>query len=322
MKHQTPLSRREALAISGAAVVASAAGPLRSVALAATNSSTTPLTFEAQARRTDAPLQLRFAVNLAMVNIDAPLVEKFRLLQSLGFDGVEIDAPGGPDAKEIRDATQITGVAAHSVVDSIHWNVRLSDPDPAVREKGRLGLEAAIRDCKAYGGSGVLLVPGVVANKDTENQQQVWDRSIEQIHKALPVAAELGVHILIENVWNGFCYDSSGGNDQSADRLAAYIDAIASPWVGSYFDIGNHQRYAQPAKWIRTLGRRVTKCHVKDWAVKNSWQDIGKGDVDWPAVRSALRDIGFTGWCTAEVGGGGEDRLREIKAQMDRVLRA
>lgn len=270
----------------------------------------------------DEPLQLHFAVNLNMVNIDAPLVEKFRLLKSLGFDGVEIDAPGGPDAKEIRAATEVTGVLAHSVVDSIHWGVRLSDPDPAVREKGRQGLETAIRDCKAYGGSDVLLVPGVVANKDTENQQQVWDRSIEQIRLALPVAAELGVHILIENVWNGFCYDGNGGNDQSADQLAAYIDAIASPWVGSYFDIGNHQRYAQPAKWIRTLGRRLTKCHVKDWAVKNSWQDIGNGDVDWSAVRGALRDIGFTGWCTAEVGGGGEDRLREIKAQMDSVLRA
>ena len=150
----------------------------------------------------------------------------------------------------------------------------------------------------------------------------MWDRSIEQIHLALPLAAELGVHILIENVWNGFCYDPSGGNDQSADQLAAYIDAISSPWVGAYFDIGNHQRYAQPATWIRTLGRRLTRCHVKDWSVKNSWQDIGKGDVDWPAVRSALSDIGFTGWCTAEVGGGGEDRLREIKAQMERVLRA
>lgn len=316
------ISRRQALAIGGAAVAASATRPLLAATSTSSSSMVQSSTATSRLYKSDEPLQLRFAVKWGMINIDAPIIEKFRILQSIGFDGVELDSPGGPDVKEVRAASETTGLPVHGLVDSIHWNVRLSDPDPAVREKGRIALENAIRDSKAYGGSSVLLVPGVAGNKENENQQQCWDRSIEQIHKALPVAAELGIHILIENVWNRFCYDHDGGTDQSADQLAAYIDAINSPWVGSYFDIGNHRKYARPEQWIRTLGKRITKCDVKDWGVKGGWAEIGEGDIDWAAVRSALRDIGYTGWCTAEVGGGDEQRLATIKAQMDKVLRS
>ncbi len=321
MNTHTPLTRREALAIGGAAVATSAVGPLHAGASAST-ALPSALVAPSAMYQADEPLQLRFAVKWGMVNIDAPVMEKFRILQSIGFDGVELDSPGGPDIKEIQAASEATGLPVHGVVDSIHWNVRLSDPDPAVRAKGREGLETAIRYSKQCGGSSVLLVPGVAGNKENENQQQCWDRSIEQIHKALPLAAALGIHILIENVWNRFCYDHDGGDDQSAEQLAAYLDAINSPWVGSYFDIGNHRKYGKPEQWIRTLGRRITKCDVKDWGAAAGWAEIGQGDVDWPAVRTALREIGFTGWCTAEVGGGDEQRLATIKRQMDAALRA
>ena len=34
----------------------------------------------------------------------------------------------------------------------------------------------------------------------------------------------------------------------------------------------------------------------------------------------ALDEIGYEGWATAEVGGGNEERLRDIGARMDRVF--
>jgi len=37
-------------------------------------------------------------------------------------------------------------------------------------------------------------------------------------------------------------------------------------------------------------------------------------------VRQALAEIGYTGWCTAEVSGGGRDVLADIAQRMDRVL--
>jgi len=204
------------------------------------------------------------------------------------------------------------------VVDSIHWGITLSDPSAEVREKGLKGLLTAIRESDAIGGTSVLLVPAVVNANATE--QQAWERSIGQIRKALPLAARLGVHILIENVWNRFLYDHDGPNNQTAGKLVKYIDAIDSPWVGSYFDIGNHQRYGKPAEWIRSLGHRIVKLDVKDWGVKAGFAKIGAGDVDWPDVRKALAEIRFTGWATAEVGGGNRARCAEILANMRKHL--
>lgn len=266
--------------------------------------------------------RIRFAVKYGMVAGDAPMEDKFRLLARLGYDGVELDSPAPYDADEVRSAVESTGLPVHGVVDSVHWRDRLSSPDAETRARGTEALAGAIRDAKDFGGSSVLLVPGRVADPEKENQEQVWERSIEGIRAVLPLAAELGIHVLIENVWNGFCYVHDGPADQGADQLAAYIDALNSPWVGAYFDIGNHRKYGVPEEWVRTLGRRIVKLDVKDWGVEAGWAPIGEGDVDWAAVRGALDEIGFTGWATAEVGGGDEARLADIKASMDGVLRA
>lgn len=244
--------------------------------------------------------------------------EKFQLLKDLGYDGVELNSPGGVNKQEALAASRKVGLPIHGVVNSIHWKTRLSDPSAEIREKSLQGLLTAIRESHAVGGSSMLLVPGKLTG-DT-NHQQACDRSIEQIRKALPTAARLGVHILIENVWNNMFYDPKGDNKQSAELLVNYIDEINSPWVGSYFDIGNHQKFAKPASWIRQLGRRIVKVDVKDWGIKSGFSKIGEGDVDWSDVRKALSEIGFTGWATAEVGGGNRERCAEVLANMRQHL--
>ncbi len=259
-----------------------------------------------------------FALKAGMVREGSSLEEKFKLVKRLGYDGIELDSPGGQNKREALKASQATGLPIHGVVDSIHWRVCLSDPSAEVRAKGLEGLLTAIRESHQVGGSSVLLVPAVAKGK--VSHQQAWDRSIEEIHKALPLAAKLGVHVLIENVWNHFLYDPKGGNAQSADLLVKYIDEVNSPWVGSYFDIGNHQKFGKPAEWIRSLGRRIVKLDVKDWGTKNGFCKIGEGDVDWADVRKALAEIHYHGWATAEVRGGDGKRCAEVLANMRKCL--
>lgn len=258
------------------------------------------------------------SVKWGMINEPLSVLDKFKLLQDLGFDGAELDSPGGVNKTEAFEASQKTGLPIHGVVDSTHWELRLSDPKPEVREKGLQDLLTAIRETHACAGSAVLLVPG---HGRDGTQEEVASRAHEQIQKALPLAGKLGVHILIENVWNQFCYQHDGPGDQQPDRLIEFIDQCRSPWVGSYFDIGNHRKYATPSQWIRQLGRRVIKLDVKDYDHKtNKWAEIGEGTVDWDNVRTELARINYHGWATAEVGGGNRKRLKTIKEQMDRVL--
>ncbi|MEM7396557.1 MAG: TIM barrel protein, partial [Verrucomicrobiota bacterium] len=187
------------------------------------------------------------------------MIKQLNGLKELGFDGVESVSPGISNRDDFVAAIKETGMPAHGVVDMVHWNQRLSSPDAAIREKGRKALEQAVRDAHYIGGSSVLLVPGRVAG-EKETHEDVWNRSIEEVRKVLPVAGYLGIHILIETVWNGFCYDP--------EKFRDYIDAFNSPWVGAYFDIGNMQKFAPAHEWIRILGKRTVKLDVKDWGVK------------------------------------------------------
>jgi hexulose-6-phosphate isomerase len=257
--------------------------------------------------------KLKKAVKFGMIAGNEPIDEKFALLKLLGFQGVEMDSPSNVNIQAAVSARDKTGIDIHGVVDSIHWNVRLSDPDPAVRAKGLEGLRTALTDAKAYGATTVLLVPGKVSNAETENYDQVYARSQEEIRKALPLADELGVKIAIEVVWNNFI--------TKPEQLVQYVDDFQTPTVGAYFDVSNMIKYGvPPADWIRALGKRMLKFDFKGYSNTNKWVDIGQGDENWPDVLKALDEIGYHGWATAEVGAGGADHLRKVSQQMDKVL--
>ncbi len=274
---------------------------------------------EAQAKEaSEGQRKYKKAVKIGMVREGNSLREKFELVKSLGYDGIELNSPGLNREEAIR-ARDETGLPIHGVVDSAHWRDTLSHPDPEVRARGVEALKTALADSKAIGGDSVLLVPATV-NKEV-SYEDAYHRSQAEIRKALPVAEELGVKILLENVWNNFLL--------SPLELARYIDEFESPMVGSYFDVGNVVRYGWPEHWIRTLGKRIVKLDIKEYSRKKQMSEgVGKGfqvelmegDCDWPAVMAALRDIGFQGWGTAEVPGGDRERLKFIAERMDRIF--
>ncbi len=269
-------------------------------------------------RHSDDESRFKKAVKIGMVQIEGDLDAKFQILKQLGFDGVELDSPGGPAADQVRAAVESSGLEVHGVVDSIHWNKTLSHPDEAIREEGLAGLKTAIKDSKAYGGTSVLLVPGKV--DDSTTYEQCWERSIPQIRKALPLAEELEIDILLENVWNNFLTDP--------DETAKYIDELESDRVGAYYDVGNSVRYANPVTWIRTLNRRIKKLDIKEFdlelARNNVWDgfkaELLEGSTGWYDVIRELKKLDFRGWGTAEIPGGGRERLAEIAARMDRIF--
>jgi len=257
-----------------------------------------------------APLKIKKAVKIGMIKEGETLADKFAVLKELGYDGVELNSPAGrADPAEVADAREKTGIVVHGVVDSIHWRQRLSDPDPKIRAKGVAGLAQALRDAKAYGASSVLLVPARVTAK--ERYDQCYQRSQKCIREVLPLADELGLDILIENVWNDFLL--------SPIEMARYCDELG-PRVGVYFDIGNIVKYADPYQWIEILGKRIKKLDVKGYHRKNGWCKIGEGHENWPKVCAALRQVGYSGWATAEVGGGKRERLADIKRRLDDVF--
>lgn len=244
--------------------------------------------------------------------------ERLNLAGEAGFDGVDFDEAGNFSPAEVRDAVIESGVFVHNAINHDHWRYRLTSADPAERAKGVANIAHCIRVAHAAGGSGVLIVLG--HGKDG-SPEVVAERCRAEVEKLLPLAASLGQPILFENVWNQMFYDHDAPPEQSAQRFVQFVNGFESPWVGWYYDIGNHWKYGQPGTWIRELGRQCIKLDVKGFSrADDKFTDIGHGDLPWDQVREALADIRFAGWATAEVTGGGLQRLIEVRKQMQQAF--
>ena len=172
------------------------------------------------------PPLIKKSLKYGMIKEELSLLDKFKLIKDLGFDGVELDSPNTLVEKEILDARDKSGLLLPGVVNSMHWASPLSDPDPIVRAKCVESMKTALKDCKKYGGTTVLLVPAVV--NDKVSYADAYKRSQAEIRKILPTAEATGVKIAIENVWNNFLL--------SPLEAARYIDEFKNPMIGWYFD--------------------------------------------------------------------------------------
>ena len=249
------------------------------------------------------------------------LRERFQLLRDAGFAGVEVSS--AMDQKEVLAARDAAGLAIPSVIIATHWTHPLSSPNPSTRATSLEGLMQGLRDAKAYGATSVLLVPGVV-NKDIA-YADAYTRSMDEIRKAVPLAESLGVAIAIENVWNGFLL--------SPLEAAAYVDAFKSPMVRWHFDVGNVVNTGWPEQWVRILGPRIAKVHVKEYSRKlrdekgprTGFQaELLTGDSDWPAVMAALDAVGYHGWLISEQyrqpGLSDAEWLSHLSTKMDAII--
>lgn len=246
------------------------------------------------------------------------LVERLRMAGDAGFDGVDFDQAGEHSPEEARAAVQESGVFVHNAINHAHWGQRLTSPNAEERRKGRENVAHCLRLSHAAGGSGVLLVVG---RGDDGPAEEIEERCRQEIRSLIPLAASLGQMILFENVWNQMFYEHDAPPEQTAERHVAFVDSFNSAWVGQYYDIGNHWKYGQPGEWIRAFGRRCVKLDVKGFSrAEDKFTDITDGDLPWNDVREALEETGFTGWATAEVGGGGLDRLKTVREQMQQVF--
>lgn len=263
---------------------------------------------------------IRKSTLISMLPRTLPYAERFAIALESGFEAVEMQTIAKPEeAAEINEAAKKTGLRIHSVMNSDHWRLPLSSSEPDVVAGSVKGMETSLRNAALWGADAVLLVPAVVDAKTS--YKDAWTRSQAVIReRLLPLARELKVVIAVEEVWNKFLL--------SPLEFARYVDEFDSPWLKAYFDVGNVVFYAYPQDWIRTLGARTVKVHLKDFKLDRQngrfdWVNLGEGDIDWPEVRKALDEVKYAGYVTTELGVGKNDHrvyLKDLSARVDRFL--
>ena len=265
---------------------------------------------EWSAGQEQARVKWRKGIKIGMLPREMSDAEKFKLAARCGFEG--IDAAPLTDlaaARKQAEWAREAGAPIHGVV--FGWWPPF-DGDTAGKDKKALAdMENALRCAQAMAADTVLLVPTRVT--ETYGYVEAYQHSQGLIRRLLPLAEELQVIIALENVWNNFLL--------SPMEFGRYIDELESRWVRAYFDVGNLiiQGYAQ--HWIRALGKRIVKIDLKDYRRKGQeFVNLPEGDVNWPEVYKALKEIGFEGWMTAEVKGGNEEYLTDLAGRMDRII--
>ncbi|MDR1153847.1 MAG: sugar phosphate isomerase/epimerase [Bacteroidales bacterium] len=252
------------------------------------------------------------------VGIDGSVLDKCKAIKEAGFQGIEPNSH--MDRKEVIDAAKATGLAITDVCCSTHWGKPLSHPDAAIRREGIDGAMVALEDAKAYGTDAILLVPGVV--NDTIAYDECWNRSTEGIKNLLSTAEKMKVKICIENVWNNFLL--------SPMEACRFVDQFNTPCVKFYFDCGNIPVYGWPEQWIRILGDRIGRIHIKEFSRQIADKQgrgagfgapLTEGDVNWAKVMEALRKSYQNVWLATEQGSNKTlDELKDLSKRFDKIL--
>lgn len=185
-------------------------------------------------------------------------------------------------------------------------------------------MDAAMRTCKAlvaHGAKHLVLIDSIsprrapTAGRASEAEQMdaaEWRAFRDRIVTVAKMGTE--VYGLTTSI-----HAHAAGFIDFEPELERLLDEVDESILKICFDTGHHS-YAgyDPVAFMRRHIGRISYMHFKDIdpvvkarAIANRtgfydacgqgiFCNLGKGDVDFPAVRQVLLDAGFSGWCTVE----------------------
>ena len=237
--------------------------------------------------------------------------ECITLAKEAGFEGIELALnetgdvsleSNEKDLLEIKKFAFESGIELPSLATGLYWSYPLTSENKAKRDKAKDIVKKQLETAAVLGANIILVVPGAVGvdfipDAEVVSYDKAYDNALEALRELKAVAESYKVSIGIENVWNKFLL--------SPLEMRDFIDKIDSPFVGSYFDVGNVLYSGYPEQWIRILGSRIKSVHFKDFrrsvGTLSGFVDLLAGDVNYPEVMKAFKEINYTGYAIGEM---------------------
>lgn len=260
-----------------------------------------------------------------------PVKDAIKQAKELGYDSIELCvAKEGSlthdttesECREIVEYANELGIEISSVASGQSWETSPTSSDPQIRDMMVEFTCKALQITKWLGANAYLLVPGAVdvffmPDGEVIDYDICYERAADFISKLIPTAESLGVCVCIENVWNKFLL--------SPLEMRNFIDSFGSDIVGSYFDVGNVLLTGYPDQWIKILGKRIKRVHIKDYKIScgtaEGFVDLFEGDVDFEAVTKALAEIGYDSYATAEILPFEQERPQKTLKAMKKIFK-
>jgi L-ribulose-5-phosphate 3-epimerase len=253
--------------------------------------------------------KMKKGVSFFSFDMNVNLLEAARKAAQAGYEGVEVVLSeagslnmytSDKELAALRAGIEDLGLTVCSVGAWNLWEHNLAGSDEKAAAHAQDIIKKQIDCAQALGTDAILVVPGWVGTNFAPGivpYDQAYDNAQRRLAALAPYAQAAGVSIGVENVWNKFLL--------SPLEMKRFLDEINSPFVGAYFDVGNIIYIGYPDQWIRILGQKhIKRIHFSDARSEQAglgmFVDLLAGDVDFAAVMTALRDIGYDGWITVE----------------------
>lgn len=254
---------------------------------------------------------MKTGVSLFSFSEDTDLKHIFRVIKKAGYDGVEpvLSEAGYLNQNtskagiiEIKKMADAAGLHIPSVGVWSLWENNLVSGDPAIRSKAIDIVKKQIESACLLGADTILVVPGYVGCDFASRPERIrydiaYERCAEAFKTLIPEAEGAKVSIGIENVWNRFLL--------SPLETKRMIEAVGSPYMGAYFDVGNVMYTGYPGDWIEILGTHIKKIHLSDYRTSQAglgaFVDLFAGDVDFKEVAASLAEIGYDDYVILEM---------------------
>jgi sugar phosphate isomerase/epimerase len=223
----------------------------------------------------------------------------------IGYQAVEIApftlAPHVTDLP-VSERSRIRNMAARAGLDicGIHWvlvqteGMHLTHPDPAVRHRTSRYLSDLVEFCSDVGGRTVVLgSPKQRHRQEDVTPAQAWDWAVDTLRGGLKRAEERGIIFCIEPL-----APTETNFLNTAEETVGFAASFASSSMKIVLDVNAMCSESKPIpQIIRESWPHVAHFHANDPNRKGP----GFGDVQFPPILGALREVGYDGYVSVEV---------------------
>ena len=245
-------------------------------------------------------MKLSLVVSLEETGFDAVAMrgswrEALRTAADLGYDGVELAVrdPSQVDAEAVLRTVRDAGLAVPAIGTGQAYlkdGLSLSHPDEGIRARAIERLETHIRIATVFGAA---VIVGLLRGRITGDRAATEARLSGALRRILPLAEREKIPVVFEPV-NRYETDFLVTMDEVLDL----INRLASPALGILADTFHMNiEEASIESSLRRARPRLRHVHVAD----SNRHAPGWGHLDFPALVRVLRELGYTGYLSAEI---------------------
>lgn len=235
-----------------------------------------------------------------MFFMEAPFEERFRPAREAGFDYIEFWSWADKDIPAIKELCRrydlriasFSGDQNLSLIDETQRADYLRFVEQSLEVAGFLGCGNLVIHSNGLGDGGVVLNP-----YDHLSHVQKIDAMAETLKRLAPRAEKAGVNLLLEAL--NTRVDHPGNFLSSTAQAAEIVGSIGSPWIKILYDIYHMQ--IMEGNIIDTLRKnmdRIGYIHIADVPGRH---EPGTGEIHFPNVMRALRELGYDGFVGFEL---------------------